>query len=179
VLGHVVVHTPATHACPVVHAVSHPPQCKGSVWVSEQESPHCVWRPGQLDTHMLFEQSPASQVTPHPPQLLLSLWMFRQVCPPSAPQSACPLGHTHTPAVHFSLPAQTLPHVPQLVLSVETFVQAWPASPPQRVLPPGQLAVQLPLTQASPVAHVVPHEPQFLGSIFVFSHSEPHKLSPD
>tara|TARA_R100000988_G_scaffold86153_1_gene48998 strand:- start:147 stop:401 length:255 start_codon:yes stop_codon:yes gene_type:complete len=69
------------------------------------------------------------------------------------------------PAVAQLPPAQTSEHVvpqlPQFISSSSTSMQA----PPHTMAPLGQ--VQVPLRHVAPVAHAVPHAPQWLSSLDV------------
>jgi hypothetical protein len=42
-LGQLTSHAPPAHTSPVVHVVPQSPQCSGSVLVSTQSPPHCVY----------------------------------------------------------------------------------------------------------------------------------------
>jgi hypothetical protein len=104
--------------------------------------------------------------------------------------------HWHAPPLQASLFPQTFPHVPQLLRSVETSVQVplqlvWPDA--QRHVPLLQFEpflhsfphvpqlslsveglLQLPLQQLA--GHVLPHPPQFFGSVAVSTHVSLHTV---
>lgn len=67
-----------------------------------------------------------------------------------------------------------LPQVPQLVGSVARLTHAPPHT---SGLALGH-AVQTPLTHAAPVRHVVPHAPQFFGSLLVSAQAAPQVIFP-
>jgi hypothetical protein len=109
---------------------------------------------------------PAVQVVPHAPQLFGSLWRSAQ----TPWQLVLPPLHTHCPAVHVWLDEQVLPQLPQLFESVPRFTQL----PPHGVVPLGHARVQVPRSQSCPLAHAVPHAPQFLESFEVSTQTLPH-----
>ena len=99
--GH--AHAPATHACPLGHALPQPPQFAASDCAPTHDVPHLV-RPGaQAAWHVPFEHTrPASHAWPHDPQLAASASASTH-----APlQLVWPFGHVaaggtpHTPERH-------------------------------------------------------------------------------
>lgn len=50
--------------------------------------------------------------------------------------------------------------------------------PPQLVVPPGQVVAHEPFEHTFPEPHALPHAPQWSLSVWVFTHSLPHKSSP-
>ena len=111
-------------------------------------------------------------MTPHPPQLLLSVWVFTQ----EVPHFVVPPPHCneHTPFEQNSLMPQTFPQPLQCKRFDLMLTHCSEFVGPQNAKsePPGHL--QEPLWQVCPPEHVVPHPPQLLLSVCVFTQEVPH-----
>jgi hypothetical protein len=74
-LAHELVHAPAVHTSPALHAFAQAPQLSRSMNVSTHELPHCVSPGVQLTAHVPCEQTcPAPHATSHAPQFSGSLY---------------------------------------------------------------------------------------------------------
>jgi hypothetical protein len=89
---------------------------------------------------------------------------------------------THAPATHVSMPWHTVPQTPQFIGSLWTFAsQPFPGLPSQSVQPESQFAtVHAPAAQpavACGTVQMLPHAPQFIGSVPVWT-SHPLAMLP-
>jgi hypothetical protein len=105
---------------------------------------------------------------PHAPQLLKSLLVSTHL----SLQFVIPAGHEHVPFVHTPPAGHLLVQAPQLLVLLERSMQALP----QFVWPGGHSVVHWPPAQTWPVAQVVPHAPQFDGSLLVSTHAPPQRV---
>jgi hypothetical protein len=113
---------------------------------------------------------PPVHVMPHEPQLFGSVVTSTQL----APQSVWPAGHaaTQAPIEHTWSAPQTLLQAPQLLTSVLVSTH----TPLQLVC--GLAQPQVPPRHVVPLAHTIPHDPQFELSDFKSTHDAAHALRP-
>ncbi len=111
------------HDSPPVHAMPHPPQFAGSVWVFVQTAPHRV-KP-QEPLHAPPEQNwPEPQVIPQPPQFVESVWKLVQNAVAPLPQAfGVAAGQLHAPPEHCWPAGHLTPQPPQLFASMATSAQ--------------------------------------------------------
>lgn len=162
---------PFTQVAPLGQGVSQAPQKFAFVSVSTQTSVVVPPRPATVHfvspvaqpswhwpfTHWLL----GSQRFPHAPQLFgLELVSMQTLL-----QEARPPPHTQAPATQFPPAPQTTSQEPQFDGSAWVFVHP----PPQFTSPVAQTSVHAPFEQTFPAseAQVVPHVPQFFGSLCV------------
>jgi hypothetical protein len=148
---------PAEQTSPIMHIVPQVPQFMGSLLKSTHVPLHAICPIGHGSTHCPWlHNQPAWQALPHIPQ-------FDASTPRSAHvplQSVCPAGQAQAPPTQDFPPRHAAAQAPQFRLSVCVSTQA----APQSVRPP-QSVVHAPLLHTSPLAHVLPHMPQFCGSL--------------
>ena len=124
------------------------------------------------------QYSPGEQFLPQAPQLVMSLFVSTHAAgSPVAGQRVSVPGQVVVSGTHFALPppvpgtqvsvvVHALPHEPQLAGSLLRFLQPrQPDTPPHFVRPAAH--VGLPVLHASLWQTMVPHAPQFFGSVLV------------
>jgi hypothetical protein len=91
-------------------------------------------------------------------------------------------GHetAHAPLPHTFPAEQVVPQAPQLKRSLLVLTQEpAPASPARQLTRPGpHVSAQLPAEQTCPVAHLVAHAPQLVGSLWRSRQTSPHVVVP-
>src|SRR5690606_37978971 len=129
-----------THAAPIGHCTSQPPQCAGSSSSRSHRSPQIVPPSGQTQAPP-SQLAPGAQATPQPPQC----------AGPSSPTHSPPQargapGHAQAPSTHALPDRQSTPQPPQLAGSLVTSTQP----PSQAAVPAGQLSLPLHPSQRHP-----------------------------
>jgi hypothetical protein len=169
VAGAAHMHAPAEHVPALPQEIPQPPQFVVSVAVLTQRPPHSTCPVGHAQTPLVHD-CPVAHRRPHAPQLFTSLESVAQPVEPM--QLTSPVGQLHAPAVQVPVP-QLRPQTPQFFVSVVVLTQV----PPQTFgVPVGH--AHAPLVQLAPVAHLVPHEPQFVVSLDRSAHVVPQLTLP-
>ena len=169
---------PALQSAPEGHVVLHEPQCVGSLIVSTQMVAggtvlgHTCWVGVQPHVPAMHDCVRWHGV-PHAPQCAGST--ARSTSQPSPRlllQSARPLGQVvpQTPPVHVAMnptgAPQFISQPPQCSGSLMTSTHDVPHS----TVPGGHVVMHTPAEQTLPVAHGVPHAPQFAADVMSASH---------
>jgi hypothetical protein len=170
-------HWPPLQTCPWPQTVPHLPQLVLSVCVLVQNAPasvvHVVSWP-QENAHVPPAQTcPVAHCLPQSPQLAGSVDVLMQ-----EPLHVLLGGlqkSEHCPELQTCPAWQALPHLPQLSKSELRSAQV-PA--PHSVCVPVHPTAHVPLEHTRPPPQVAPHEPQFFGSFFVFTHDPLHCVCP-
>lgn len=163
--------TPAEHACPVAHLVSHLPQEPAVVCRFTQASPQRVRPAGQacvLGIQLVTAQiSPAAQVFSQLPQCC-GEFKFEQ----SVPHSCSPVAHAHLPSRQPAPPVHAVAQEPQCAASDIGSKHC----PPQKSTPSGQ--PHTPPKHGTPASHTLPQPPQLAASVEVLAQVAPHFWKP-
>jgi hypothetical protein len=169
-LGHSTTQPAAEQISPEGQVSPQPPQSAGSVAKFVQNAlapePHASGSAGRQPQLPPAQAWPPGQTFPHAPQSAGSVAKLVQIAVAPVPHaSGCEAGHEQLSLTHAWPPGQTFPHAPQLLESSESVAQYVGASGGHGVCVDEQVCTQDPLLQTCPDAHVVPHEPQLVGSV--------------
>jgi hypothetical protein len=116
---------------------------------------------------------------PQAPQFALSLCTFAQNgWPASGTHPTSFAGHPplHLPPAQTSSGLHAVSHAPQCALSVCRLVQIPPSPTGHACWPAPQSEMQLPFEHKLVESQVLPHAPQFAGSLFVSTHTPLHAV---
>jgi len=192
------MHEPLQYACPAGHVhvlfmqVEPPPQTLPQApqfalsFVKSTHAPfghivgvaamHILPHVPPLQTHAVAPAGMGldAQLFPHEPQLARSDCKLTH-CPL---HSVWPIGHPQAPFVHCCPPVHAVAQEPQCIESVCRLTHAllqFVSIGPKSV---AHVSTQVPFKQLGVAAgQTVPQLPQFVGSVFVFTHALPHAAS--
>jgi hypothetical protein len=137
-------HADERHTCVAAHALSQPPQLRGSAVVSTHASPQAVNGGVHAATHLPAWQKGATRehALPQAPQFPGSVASSLH----ALTQTASPCGQVQVPAAHVAVDGQVSPHLPQFLGSLDSSTQA----EPHVVSPTAHAGWQDPFEHASP-----------------------------